>query len=831
MAIFTAIATSIVTALGITGTLATVATAFIATGLAVGTAKILGVFEPPGEGRDPGVKIQLPPATDNKIPRLYGRTFASGTIVDAEIKNQNKTMAYCLVLSEMSDVYAETWTVNAIYRGDAQLNFTGANVISQIDPNATSSTAIANKMRVRVYAGGSASTYQIFPTTGKVNAYGTGNGQFANWTSANTMTDLVFAIIEIDYDPNNDLTGIGTFTFDIQTSLTNPAQVLVDYLNNERYGMGNVNFPVSVSGNTVTPENIDVTSLNAWSSYATTNNTMINGAISTFNSIRENINKICLSGGAFFTYNAKQGKFGVVVNTGANSAVKANAFVINNDNLVGALTVTSTDLFNMYNQIELEFPSIIQKDQTDTVFLEVPSNTRNINEPDNKINVRFDLTNDRQVAINLANIDLRQGRFTTVVTARGDYTTLPIDVGDIVKVTNDTYGWTDKLFRVMQTRETETQESMLYNELTLLEYDDSIFVWTTEDPSEVILPPGISNWWLLNGNTEVVLGNIFIGDNVIFGGNVIGYNPVTGNVTSNNLTIDDLITSANVNFGNTTPLISFPVFIPPNVTFDVIDVAISSNTTSNPNISNSVITTVVTPPPENPFPYFEPDTVTWISRPLSDFATQGREPDDWRVSVGFRDTITGVRSLPTTTVPLPIFVENVVDNTQIAGYGSGVQLENFADNTGPIANGNTFINLVTPIELDLTGIDTINEYSLTASAVPTGVYTGQHEIGLIGQANVYFANATAAATVDYSTGGVIATTDNIIPNLFDSSAIVLDPEYLASIDPFFPVGGQPLRANLWVQGYSTLSNTIADREFFSPKVQMLKLTKNERLSN
>ena len=94
MAVFTAIATAIIGAIGITGTLATIATAFVAAGLAIGTAKILGVMDAPAAGQDPGVKVQLPPATDNKVTRLYGRNFAGGTIIDAEIKNQNKTMKY-----------------------------------------------------------------------------------------------------------------------------------------------------------------------------------------------------------------------------------------------------------------------------------------------------------------------------------------------------------------------------------------------------------------------------------------------------------------------------------------------------------------------------------------------------------------------------------------------------------------------------------------------------------------------------------------------------------------------------------------------------------------
>lgn len=840
MAVFTAIATAIVGAIGITGTLATIATSFIAAGLAIGTAKILGVMEPP-KGQDPGVKIQLPPATDNKVPRLYGRNFAGGTIIDAEIKNQNKTMAYCVVLSEMSDLYAETWTVNAVYRGDNQLFF-GAGlrpyeVISATDPNGTSANKIENKIRVRVYAGGSGSAYQIFPATYADNAYGgTTSGrtcQFLNWTSANAMTDLVFAIIEIDYDSENDLVGLGAFTFDIETNLKNPAQCLVDYLNNERYGMGNVNFPASVVGNNVVTYNIDSTDLSEWSNYAVTNNTMINGGLSTFDTIRTNVNKICMSGGAFFTYNNKLGKFGVTVNRAATNAEIANAFILSDDNLVGAISVTSTDLFSMYNQMEVEFPSIVQKDQTDTVFLEIPSAQRNANEPDNKLNTRFELTNDREVAINLANIDLRQGRYTTVVSAKGDFTTMGIDSGDIVKLTNTVYGFSDKLFRVIQTREVETEDSMLFNEITLLEYNANVYTWTTENPSSNIAAPGIPNWWLLNGGSIPFLGNVYIGDNVVYGSNVIGYNAYNGAITSNTVTIDGLLIAANSSLGNTVPVIGVPIIVPSNTTFDTLEVVYSSNTTTNVlTTSNSVIVDYMTPGIELngngdavPKSYFDPGDLIWYTRDLREF-TNLNGGDDYKLSFTFRDSYSGTSSKTQVTAPLPINVQNTIDNKQVASYGAGVQLENYNDTSGNIANSTTYTNLITPIQYDLTGIDQ-GEYSIVSTAIPGGSYTGTHEIGFRSNANITFANSTTAATIQLAGGGVENTTTTLIATVQDARALPIDVEYWNSVNPSISLDMVPVRANVWAEGYSTLDNATRSRQFIDPKAQILKVTKNE----
>ena len=64
MAVFTAIASAIVgTTLFGSALAATIATSIISAGLALGTAKVLGVFEPPKQQatKDPGVKVQLPP--------------------------------------------------------------------------------------------------------------------------------------------------------------------------------------------------------------------------------------------------------------------------------------------------------------------------------------------------------------------------------------------------------------------------------------------------------------------------------------------------------------------------------------------------------------------------------------------------------------------------------------------------------------------------------------------------------------------------------------------------------------------------------------------------
>ena len=181
MAVFTAIAAVITGAISGAGFAAAfaaagtltglgIATSLVAAGLGIATARALapsmgGALQ---QQKDPGVKVQLAPSTDNRIPVFYGKITTGAIAVDAEIKNQNNTMVYVMVIGEETD--SGSYTVSKIYRGDAVLNFGSAGsshiVQSITDPNATSSTDVAGKIRCRVYAGGTAAGNQVFPTTG-----------------------------------------------------------------------------------------------------------------------------------------------------------------------------------------------------------------------------------------------------------------------------------------------------------------------------------------------------------------------------------------------------------------------------------------------------------------------------------------------------------------------------------------------------------------------------------------------------------------------------------------------------------------------------------------
>jgi len=110
MPAFTAVGAYVAgTLLGLVGTAAIVVGAVVATGAAYITSRIINGNQNKGNNSaaTQGGRIQVPPATNNKIPVVYGSAYVNGIITDARLKSlggtNNDTMYYCLVLSEYTN--------------------------------------------------------------------------------------------------------------------------------------------------------------------------------------------------------------------------------------------------------------------------------------------------------------------------------------------------------------------------------------------------------------------------------------------------------------------------------------------------------------------------------------------------------------------------------------------------------------------------------------------------------------------------------------------------------------------------------------------------------
>ena len=74
--------------------------------IAYGISRLInkGANDAANQAPDQGTRLQVSPDTTNPIPVLYGSAFFGGRITDAQLVDQNKTMWYCLTLSEVPEL-------------------------------------------------------------------------------------------------------------------------------------------------------------------------------------------------------------------------------------------------------------------------------------------------------------------------------------------------------------------------------------------------------------------------------------------------------------------------------------------------------------------------------------------------------------------------------------------------------------------------------------------------------------------------------------------------------------------------------------------------------
>jgi hypothetical protein len=567
MAAFTLAATYIVASIGGIGLAAAVGsaglafiTSVVAVGLALATSRLLGLTGGAGgTQQDPGVRIQFPPATQNKIPIVYGTVNTKGTVTDARISNENKTMTYVLALSEQTQT--GSFSVGDIYWNDQLLVFDENNaqahiVRSSIDQNGLgdSNTNYNGLIRIRVYNGSTNSFDQIFPpqSTGNVENVRTLLGE----TDVNyQLNDLVYAVIQIDYNGEKGITGLGQVTFQISNTLNNPALVWYDYMTSERYGAAipveqintttsistaNTlsvfsfsneipanqfnpisNFAGSISGTVLTvttssgtypitgtiavgqrlfgnaEDGTIITSLGSGAGGEGTYNINIsqtksldkitgatsstqvryqmNGVISTGDTVKNSIDKITQSAAAWTTFDYSEGQWKLLNNRAASEEELENAFEFNDDNILGEVGITATNLEDLYNQLEVEFASRKIRDQNDYFKGAIDPSEMNDLEPANTLNMRLEMVNNALHAARVGLIELKQSRVDKIITFNADYSAIECEAGQVVKLTNDVYGFNDKLFRITKLREVEGEDGNITVEITALEYDSTIY--------------------------------------------------------------------------------------------------------------------------------------------------------------------------------------------------------------------------------------------------------------------------------------------------------------------------------------------------------------------
>lgn len=431
--------------------------------------------------QNPGSRAQVPPAGDNKVPVVYGSAYLGGIVTDLSITSDNQKLFYVMTLAEVTNTETggtpDTYTFGDVYWGGKKCIFDGTDaykVVGLLDESTgITDTTVAGKMNIYLFRNGSSSgvntslsAIQIMQSSGLVY----------QWDGTKLMSNAAFAIIELTYNREANITGLQQTRFQITNSRYKPGDCFSDYWQSTRYGAG-----LSLS-------EINTDSLNELNAYcdgsfsyttsggssATQSRFRFDGTLETTNTIMTNMQSMASCCDCLIKYNQIEGQWGVIVQKPTYTVVMD----INDSNMVSAIQVSPIDLASSYNIAEVKFPDGSSKDSFNSATFDLAIINPSLlypNEPINKQTISLPLVNNSVRAQYLSNRFLESAREDLQIRVDVNFSGIQLDAGDVVTLTNPNYGWAAKLFRISQIIEKFSDDGQITASLSLMEFNPQVY--------------------------------------------------------------------------------------------------------------------------------------------------------------------------------------------------------------------------------------------------------------------------------------------------------------------------------------------------------------------
>jgi hypothetical protein len=452
---------------------------------------------------DAGSRIQLPPASNNKLPVVYGTAYMAPIITDAKISTDQKTMWYVCTLAEVTDT--GSYSFGDIYWGGKKVVFDGTDTakVVQLETNSDPvqvDDTVNGKIYIYKFPNGSASGISTggssaitllsdssIPTDQRWNGpiYTTGGESAA-------MSNTAFLVVKVIYDSNANTTRLEQMSVELTNSLTKPGDVLKDYMTNNRYGC-------AIAASDI--DSASITTLNNYSDElityhpvgggtATQARYRINGPVNTGQNCLNNLQELVDACDSWLQYSELSGKWTIVVNKPYDwdGTTLADLYQVTDDVLISGISVNPIDLNNAYNQLEVQYPDTQVNDQTNynvINLIDFAPEVMSPNEPENKLTVQFPQVNNYIQSTYLGIRRMLQSREDLVIDCLLDYSGIQVQAGDVVCIPFAPYGWEafnsgyGKLFRVSQVQEAKLDDGSLGARITAFEYNGTVYA---DDP-------------------------------------------------------------------------------------------------------------------------------------------------------------------------------------------------------------------------------------------------------------------------------------------------------------------------------------------------------------
>jgi len=435
-------------------------------------------------------------SANGAIPIVYGTRKVGGNIVFLETSGADNQYLYmALVLSE-----GEIDDITSIFVNDNQVTFTGdladntQVTVASSDSNFFDGSSL---ITVEPHFGSDSQTASSLLST------------LSSWTSNHRLRGLAYLAIRFEwnndkfgslptvqavvkgkkvYNPNLDSTvtgGSGSHRKDTSSTWAysdNPVYQLLDYLRNDRFGMGITNeyFDSNFADWQIAGDVCD-TQITPFSGASAIDLMNSHTVIDTSKKAIDNVKSFLRGSRGYLNFTA--GKYNILVESTGTASIS-----LTEDNIIGGISVTSKNKNSRYNRVIVNFINPDKSFQSDTAQFP-PVDETGLASADQHSTMKtadgglllegrfdFSMLNSPYQAQEMAEIILRRSRTSLDVSLKADATALDLAVGDLVNITHATPSFSAKPFRV---------QGMTINadhtiNLVLSEHQDSFYTFGTQ---------------------------------------------------------------------------------------------------------------------------------------------------------------------------------------------------------------------------------------------------------------------------------------------------------------------------------------------------------------
>ena len=461
-------------------------------------------------------------AANGQIPVIYGTRKVGGTLAFLETSgtdNQYLYMALILGEGEINDI-------TQIFVNDNQVTWSGdladntERTVGSGDSNYYKNSTSLITVRPH-YGADDQSACSLLST-------------LTSWTSNHRLRGVAYLSLRFEwnsdafgsiptvqaivqgkkvYNPNLDGTKTGgTGSHREDTSSTweysdNPIYQLLDYLRNDRYGMGIANsYFDSNYADFQTAGDVCDANITPFSGADQIDLIDSHAVIDTSQKIIDNTKKFLTGSRAFLNYHA--GKYQVTVETSGSASI-----TLTEDNIIGGIGVSSKNKNERYNRVIVTFINPDKNYQVDEAQFPPVDETGQATADQHAtmktadggilLEGRFDMPSiaNPYQAQEMAEIILRRSRSSLDVTLTADANAMELVVGDIVNITHATPSFSAKPFRVLST--TINGDSTVSLQLT--EHQDSYYTFGTQQSVATIPDTTLPNPFVVQPPASITL--------------------------------------------------------------------------------------------------------------------------------------------------------------------------------------------------------------------------------------------------------------------------------------------------------------------------------------